>query len=95
MLQCSTSIPVVRIALPANDVSARWFNEKLFPTDCWPIDDTTFTGYEESLKMGISNEMHGIDGHTVLYLGGHIGLENGLIPAKREVVYYLIDVCTE
>ena len=38
-------IPVVLIALPANEVSRRWFNVKLFPTDCWPIDDTTFTGY--------------------------------------------------
>jgi hypothetical protein len=38
-------IPVVLIALPANDVSKRWFNAKLFPTDCWPMDDTTFTGY--------------------------------------------------
>jgi hypothetical protein len=40
----ATNIPVVRMALPANDVSSRWFNAKLFPTDCWPIDDTTFTG---------------------------------------------------
>jgi hypothetical protein len=39
------NIPVVRMALPANDVSTRWFNAKLFPTDCWPMDDTTFTGY--------------------------------------------------
>jgi hypothetical protein len=38
-------IPVVLIALPANEVSRRWFNAKLFPTDCWPMDDTTFTGY--------------------------------------------------
>ena len=41
----SEIVPVVRMALPANDVSTRWFNEKLFPTDCWPMDDTTFTGY--------------------------------------------------
>jgi hypothetical protein len=39
------AIPVVLMALPANDVSTRWFNEKLFPTDCWPMDETTFTGY--------------------------------------------------
>ena len=39
------ALPVVRMALPANEVSTRWFSEKLFPTDCWPIDDTTFTGY--------------------------------------------------
>jgi hypothetical protein len=37
---------VVRIADPAKDVSTRWFKEKLFPTDCSPIDDTTLTGFE-------------------------------------------------
>ena len=36
--------PVVPNALPAKDVSRRWFRVKLFPTDCSPIDDTTFTG---------------------------------------------------
>jgi len=35
---------VVRIADPAKEVSTRWFKEKLFPTDCSPIDDTTLTG---------------------------------------------------
>src|SRR6266404_2528119 len=35
------------MAFPANDVSTRWFKEKLFPTDCWPIEDTTFTGYSK------------------------------------------------
>jgi hypothetical protein len=34
----------VRIADPAKDVSTRWFKEKLFPTDCSPIEDTTLTG---------------------------------------------------
>jgi hypothetical protein len=44
MINKIATVPVVRMALPANDVSRRWFNEKLFPTDCCPIDDTTFTG---------------------------------------------------
>jgi hypothetical protein len=43
-------IPVVRMALPANDVSTRWFRAKLFPTDCWPMDETTFTGYVEKYQ---------------------------------------------
>ena len=29
--------PVVLIALPANEVSTRWFRAKLLPTDCSPI----------------------------------------------------------
>ena len=28
---------VVRMADPANEVSTRWFNAKLFPTDCSPV----------------------------------------------------------
>jgi len=30
-------LPVVLIALPANEVSTRWFKAKLLPTDCSPI----------------------------------------------------------
>lgn len=35
---------VVRMAEPANDVSTRWLRVKLLPTDCSPIEETTFTG---------------------------------------------------
>ena len=35
---------VVRIADPANEVSTRWLRAKLLPTDCSPIEETTFTG---------------------------------------------------
>jgi hypothetical protein len=43
-------LPVVRMALPAKDVSTRWFRAKLFPTDCWPMDETTFTGCVEKYQ---------------------------------------------
>jgi len=36
---------VVLIALPANEVSTRWFKAKLLPTDCSPMEDTTLTGF--------------------------------------------------
>jgi hypothetical protein len=35
---------VVRMADPAKDVSTKWFNAKLLPTDCSPIEETTLTG---------------------------------------------------
>ena len=38
---------VVRIADPANEVSTRWLSAKLFPTDCSPMEETTFTGCEQ------------------------------------------------
>ncbi|OJA14305.1 hypothetical protein AZE42_01560 [Rhizopogon vesiculosus] len=45
---------VVCIADPAKNVSTRRFNEKLFPTDCSPRDDTTLTGLRlDDVKTGI------------------------------------------
>jgi hypothetical protein len=45
-------------------------------------------------KKGISNK-YVWNKWTRLYLGGHIGLENGLIPTKRKMVHYLVNVCTQ
>ena len=40
---------VVRMAEPANDVSARWFSAKLFPTDCSPNQESA----EDLAHVGI------------------------------------------
>jgi hypothetical protein len=31
-------------------VSTKWLRAKLLPTDCWPIEDTTFTGCMVGVK---------------------------------------------
>jgi hypothetical protein len=59
-----------------------------FPKTAGP----SMTRLLQATQKGISDESAHNNEHWGLDLRDHIKLENGLIPTKRELVHYLVDV---